>query len=102
VVLSVVRKIQHGEQEKHDPENGDCHDSCGRGDRHGSDGEGGTGFDLAALTPARPLTLPNPPPVSSLGFEPAIPSFVATSPVQPPSVGARGAEVSGLGAHAES
>ena len=49
VVLSVVKKNPAPGARKHDPKKSNCNDSCGPGDRLGSDGQSDPGFDLAAL-----------------------------------------------------
>ena len=49
MVLSVVKKNPARGARKHDLEKGNGNDSCGPGDRLGSDGQSDPGFDLAAL-----------------------------------------------------
>ena len=49
MVSAVVKKNPAREARKHDPKKGNCNDSCGPGDRLGSDGQSDPGFDLAAL-----------------------------------------------------
>jgi hypothetical protein len=85
VVLSVVKKNPARGSKKHDPEKGNCNDSCGPGDRLGSDGQSDPRFDLAALDKSATAQTAQPSAGIVFGSWTSDAVMVATSPDHPRS-----------------